>query len=125
LTNAGSYANFVASPGEALVIFGKRFGPPALVTAALVNGKFSTVIGETRVLFDGVAAPMIYAVDGQVSCLAPFALAGKTATVVEVEYKGREVPADSHPCCGVGPRVAHRRFERLGQSGRPQPGQYL
>ena len=89
VANAGSYSSNVVSPGEALVIFGERFGPPMLASAALTaNGTLSTVIGETRVLFDGVAAPMIYAVSGQVSCLAPFALAGKNSTTVEVEYRG-------------------------------------
>jgi len=94
VTNAGSYFANVISPGEALVIFGQRFGPPELANAVLTaEGKLGTLIGETRVLFDGVPAPMIYAVAGQISCLAPFGLAGKISTRVEVEYRGvRSLP---------------------------------
>jgi uncharacterized protein (TIGR03437 family) len=47
----------------------------------------ATEIGETRVLFDGVAAPMVYAVNGQISCVVPYEVAGKALTQVVVEYK--------------------------------------
>lgn len=94
LANAGSYVPNLVAPGEAIVVFGTRFGPPALARAELTaDGKLGTRIGDTRVLFDGVPAPMIYAVNGQVSCLAPFALAGKTVTSVQVEYQGVLSPA--------------------------------
>ncbi len=90
LAGVGNAANYVAgkvSPGEIVVIFGKSFGPAELVGLQLVNGLVSTEIGETRVLFDGVAAPMIYAINGQISCVVPYEVAGKTATQVVVEYK--------------------------------------
>jgi uncharacterized protein (TIGR03437 family) len=40
------------------------------------------------VLFDGVAAPIIYSSAGQVSCIAPYAIAGKANVTVVVEYQG-------------------------------------
>lgn len=89
VASVGSYVNNVVSPGGAVIIFGQRFGPTELARAGLTaDNKLSTVAGETRVLFDGVAAPMIYAVNGQLTCIAPFALAGKTSTSIEVEYRG-------------------------------------
>ncbi len=38
-------------------------------------------------LFDGVAAPMVYAVNGQISCVVPYEVAGKTTTQMVVEYQ--------------------------------------
>jgi hypothetical protein len=67
VTSAGSYVGNLVTPGEAIVIFGTRFGPPVLAGLDFSGGQVATMIGETRVLFDGVPAPMIYAVNGQVS----------------------------------------------------------
>jgi uncharacterized protein (TIGR03437 family) len=90
LPGIGNAANYVAgkvSPGELIVIFGKDFGPAALAGLLLTNGMVTTETGETRVLFDGVAAPMVYAANGQISCVVPYEVAGKTTTQVVVEYK--------------------------------------
>jgi uncharacterized protein (TIGR03437 family) len=92
VANAGSYQASVVAPGEAVVIFGNQFGPAALAGLSLTNGKVDTLIGGTRVLFDGVPAPMIYALTGQVSCFVPFGVAGKITTQVQVEYNGVRSP---------------------------------
>ncbi|MCE5306882.1 MAG: SBBP repeat-containing protein [Acidobacteriales bacterium] len=86
----GNAANYVAgkvSPGEIIVIFGKDFGPATLAGLQLVNGMVATETGETRVLFDGLAAPMVYAASGQVSCVVPYEVASRTTTQVVVEHK--------------------------------------
>ena len=90
--HAASYARGEVAAGEAVVFFGQRFGPPALATLELANGAVTTRLGETRVLFDNVAAPMIYAVDRQVAAFAPFSIAGKQSTQVEIEYRGVKSP---------------------------------
>jgi uncharacterized protein (TIGR03437 family) len=106
ITNAGSYVNNVVSPGEAVVIFGERFGPAALAGAVLgADGKLTTNIGNTRVLFDGVAAPLYYAVAGQVAAFAPFSLAGKTSTQVQVEYNGVKSPLVQIPVLNAVPSL--------------------
>jgi uncharacterized protein (TIGR03437 family) len=90
LAGIGNATNYVAgkvSPGEIIVIFGKDFGPAALAGLQLASGMVATETGETRVLFDGVAAPMVYAVNGQISCVVPYEVAGKATTQVVVEYK--------------------------------------
>lgn len=48
----------------------------------------TTSLGGTRVLFDGVAAPMIYTLQGQVSAVTPFQVAARASTTVEVEFQG-------------------------------------
>jgi uncharacterized protein (TIGR03437 family) len=49
----------------------------------------STTLGGTRVLFDGVAAPMIYSYATQVSAVVPYAVKSKTYTEVQIEYQGQ------------------------------------
>jgi uncharacterized protein (TIGR03437 family) len=91
--NTASYKSDLIAAGEALTFFGERFGPDALVTATLTDGKFPTMLGETRVLFDGVAAPLLYVGKNQVSAIAPFSLAGKVNTLVQIEYRGERSTA--------------------------------
>ena len=80
---------FVVAPGEIVTIFGSNLGPAALTTGQLdANGRLATVLAGTRILFDGVAAPLIYTSPNQVSAIVPFPVAGKTSTTVRTEYNG-------------------------------------
>jgi uncharacterized protein (TIGR03437 family) len=92
VTSAGSYVHSVVAPGEAVVIFGQGFGPGELAGLALNDGVVATQIGETRVLFDGEPAPMIYSVANQASCFVPFSVAGKKLVEMVVEYQGVASP---------------------------------
>jgi len=53
------------------------------------NGIVTKILAETRVLFDGVAAPLIYVSQNQISAVVPYGVAGKTTTELQVEYKGK------------------------------------
>jgi len=86
VVNAASYRGDTVAPGEIVTIFGSGFGPAALVQAQYVDGQLPVSVGETRVLFDGMAAPMIYSMAGQVSAIVPYAVKGTTR--VQVEYQG-------------------------------------
>jgi endo-1,4-beta-xylanase len=89
LVNAASYGGGAVAPGEIVVLFGPTFGPAALALAQVNDaGALSTNLAESRLLFDGVAAPLLYARAGQVSAVAPFGLAVKTKTQVQYEYQG-------------------------------------
>jgi uncharacterized protein (TIGR03437 family) len=92
VVNAASYFPQAVAPGEAIVIFGRRFGPPNLATLLLdPNGVVTTTLGDTRIFFDDIPAPMIYASDangGQVSAFVPFGVSGRTSTVMRLEYRG-------------------------------------
>lgn len=88
VTSAASYAANGVAPGELLTIFGGTLGPATLTTFSLVNNVVPTVLANTRVLFDGVAVPVIYTQTGQASVIAPFSLEGRTVTRIVVEYLG-------------------------------------
>jgi uncharacterized protein (TIGR03437 family) len=45
-------------------------------------------LAGVRVLFDGVPAPLLYASAEQVNAVVPYSVAGRSATVLQVEYLG-------------------------------------
>jgi uncharacterized protein (TIGR03437 family) len=51
-------------------------------------GAFETSYSGYRVLFDGVPAPILYISSTQIDTVAPYAIAGRPSTRVEVEYNG-------------------------------------
>ncbi len=88
VANAANYSTGAVSPGENIVIFGTGVGPATLANGAVVNNAFTTLVGNTRVLFDNVAAPIIYASAGQTSVMVPYGVFGRTTTNIVVEYSG-------------------------------------
>jgi uncharacterized protein (TIGR03437 family) len=89
LTNAASYGNDAVAPGEIVVLFGATFGPESLaVSQAGPDGKLPGLFSDTRLLFDGVAAPILYTRVGQMGAVVPFSVAGHGTTQVQYEYLG-------------------------------------
>jgi uncharacterized protein (TIGR03437 family) len=87
VVNAASYAGGGVAPGELVTIFGTGFGPQPIAFASYgADGYLPVEVGDTRVYFDGIAAPMIYSVSQQVSAVSPYAISGTTQ--VQVEYAG-------------------------------------
>ena len=86
--NAASYDAGGVAPGEIVTIYGDRLGQTAVVQGTVTNAKFNTMAGTTRVLFDGVAAPMIYSSEKQVAAIVPYGIAGKSSTQMTVEMGG-------------------------------------
>jgi uncharacterized protein (TIGR03437 family) len=88
VTSAASYAANAVAPGELLTIFGGTLGPQTLVGFSLDNGVVPAQLSGTRVLFDGVAVPLLYTQAGQVGVIAPFGLEGRPSTRIVLEYLG-------------------------------------
>jgi hypothetical protein len=91
VTNAASYATGAVSPGELVTIFGTNIGPAAAASATTdpATGKLATTIGGVQVLFNGVAAPMIYASSTQVSAVVPYEMAPVVSPSVWIKYAGQ------------------------------------
>ena len=73
VVNAASFLPGAISPGEILSIYGSGF---------------SSGVNATKVTFDGVAAPLLYASTGQINIVAPYEIAGKASTSVQVAAGG-------------------------------------
>ena len=103
--NAASYATGPVSPGENVTIFGTGIGPATLTSNIPVNGSFGTTVGSTRVLFDGVAAPIIYASATQTSVMVPYGVNGRTATSIVVEFTGVQSNPITFSVAGSAPGI--------------------
>jgi uncharacterized protein (TIGR03437 family) len=89
VVNAASYAGGGVSPGMIVTLAGTGIGPDTLAGAAVVNGALATTISGTRVLFDGVPAPIVYVSSRQSSVVVPYSVAGKGSVPMVVEYQGQ------------------------------------
>ncbi|MEJ1934280.1 serine hydrolase [Nostoc sp. NIES-2111] len=88
VVSAASFRGGAVAPGQIVTLFGQNLGGAALTTAAVENGRLATRLNETRVLFDGTPAPLVYTSAQQVSAIVPYGVAGKATTQMTVEYRG-------------------------------------
>ena len=89
LVNAASFLPGPVAPGEIVSFFGFGLGPATPILGQPdETGFFPSELTGTRVLFDGVPAPMILSFTGQVNAIVPYAVAGKETTTVVIEYLG-------------------------------------
>ncbi len=88
VSNTASGFIGAVSPGEEVSLFGTNFGPSTITNATPANGAFPTTLANTQVLFDGVAAPIIGVVSGQVNVMVPYGVSGRATTTVQVSYLG-------------------------------------
>jgi uncharacterized protein (TIGR03437 family) len=106
ITSAASFATGPLSPGEIVTLFGSGMGPATLAGLTINGfGLVDTLLAGTRVLFDGIPAPLVYTSSGQVSAVVPYATAGKSTTQVQVEYLGQRSAAASFPVALTSPGI--------------------
>jgi uncharacterized protein (TIGR03437 family) len=106
IDNSASYQGPSVSPGEIVTIFGTTIGPSVLAGGILTPNNFlATNTGNTQVLFDGRAAPMVYAFSGQVSAVVPYEVAGQTTTQVQVMHNGQTSPTITVPVVAAAPGI--------------------
>jgi uncharacterized protein (TIGR03437 family) len=116
VTNAATFAAGPVAPGEIITIFGAGFGPASLAGLSVNSaGRVSSAIGTTQVTFDGVPAPLVYAVSGQLSAVVPYEVAGKETTVMLITDSGNFSQSVTLPVTSSAPA-----FFTLNQSGRGQ-----
>lgn len=89
IANAASYASGPIAPGEMVVIFGMNLGPTPLVNLQLTaDGRISTTLAGVQVLFDSVAAPLIYVSATQIAAMVPYSVTGSSSVQVQIVYQG-------------------------------------
>jgi uncharacterized protein (TIGR03437 family) len=88
VVNAASGLTGAIAPGEEVSIYGTDLGPTGVLAAQILNGSYPTLLGNTQVLFGGIAAPIIAVTNGQVNAMVPFEIAGQDSIPVQVVYAG-------------------------------------
>jgi uncharacterized protein (TIGR03437 family) len=98
VTCVANTASMVPGPvaaGEIVSIFGTGLGPTGALGGTVANGAFTTSLGGTRVLFDGVAAPLLMVSSSQVNAIVPSPVRFRAQTVMQVEVNGKTMPAQT------------------------------
>jgi uncharacterized protein (TIGR03437 family) len=88
--NGASMQTGAVSAGEIVAIQGTSLGPPApgVNATAGANNMQPTLVSDTQVMFDNVAAPLLYVSAGLINAVVPYEVAGQTQTKMIVTYKG-------------------------------------
>ncbi len=117
IVNSATNLSGAIAPGEIITIYGKDFGPAAGVSSHLTaDGRVDTAVGDTRVLFDGQPGPIAFTIANQVNVIAPYALAGKTSTQVQVEYLGKTTNSVTMPVASAVPGIFSYNSSGKGQA---------
>jgi uncharacterized protein (TIGR03437 family) len=124
IVNAADQSAGRVAPGEIVVLFSKHAGPEVMIGAQANDDRsVPTLLGETRVLFDGIAAPMTFSVRGQVGAVVPYEIAGRPTTEVVVEYRGVRSAAVTLPVVASAPALftldssGHGQAAMLNETG--------
>jgi uncharacterized protein (TIGR03437 family) len=89
VTNAASFLSGAVAPGEVVTLFGSGMGPATGAAAQLdALGNLANSLAGTQVVFDGIAAPLVYVSDKQVSAIVPYEVAKQTTTGMLVLANG-------------------------------------
>lgn len=106
VVNYASGVSGPVAPGEMVAISGSGMGPTQTATSAITaNNHIDTIAGGTRVLFDGIPAPIVSSQSGQIVAIVPYGVAGKTSTQLQVEFNGQRSAALTVPVTDVAPAI--------------------
>lgn len=87
--SAGIQVSGNIAPYELVSLYGTGIGPANAVGGKIVNGYLTKSLGGVQVLFNNVAAPLLYAGPTQINAIVPASVAeGDTATVQIVTPNG-------------------------------------
>ncbi len=115
VVNAASYEGGAVSPGEIVTLFGSVIGPKIAYGARVQDGTLVSKLAATRVWFDNVSAPLIYAYPDQVAAIVPFEVAGKSSVQVQVENLVARTPPFSLKVQDATPAFFTRDASGRGQ----------
>jgi len=122
--NAASWDATAVSPGEIVAIQGTAVGVSEAAFAEPANNKFPTSVSAVRVLFNGLPAPVIYAVPisgqtQQLAAIVPYeVLANPSATSVNVQVEVQGNRSDPLPMkvALANPGIFTNDYSGLGQA---------
>jgi len=106
IVNSASYGGGGVAPGEVVTVFGSGLGPNTPASQQVgSNGAVATTLAGVQVLFDGIAAPLVYVQSNQAGAVAPYEIAGKTSTQVQIAYQGQRSNLLTVPVVNAAPGI--------------------
>ena len=115
VVGAGKLSGTGVSPGQIISIFGQQIGPASTLPLSIVDGVVSNRIVNTRVLFDGTPATLLFVSNGQINAIVPCNVGGKTSVRVQVESNGSWTNVVTLPVFATYPSV----FTQTNSGGGP------
>jgi uncharacterized protein (TIGR03437 family) len=88
IVNAASGQSGALSPGETIAIYGSGIGAAPVELTLDAAGQIATDLQGTEVLINGIAAPLVYASEGQVNAIVPDDVGAFGTATVQVNWKG-------------------------------------
>ena len=82
--SAGIQVSGNVAPYELISLFGSGLGPASAQGAKIVNGALTTSLGGVQVLFDNVAAPLLYVGPSQINAIVPSSVFGQDTVSLQV-----------------------------------------
>lgn len=88
--NAASYSEQGVTPGMIVLLDVENLGGPSAIANLQLTAQntVSTTLANTRVLFDGIAAPLVYVFNNFVSAIVPYEVGSRSSTSIVVEARG-------------------------------------
>ena len=105
VTNAASGTQGPIAPGEIVAVFGDKIGPATLTQFTVSNGTVADQIANTKIFFNGVAAPLVYVSAGLGAAIVPSSVAGSSTVDVIVQYQGNNSAITTFPAADVAPGI--------------------
>jgi uncharacterized protein (TIGR03437 family) len=112
VNSAAGPALSAIAPGEIVSIYGTGLGPAAGVSFSVdaSTGMVDSTLAGVRVLFGGVAAPILYASSTQINAIVPYEIAGQLQATtqeatMQVVYQSNMSPTMTLPVSGAAPGV--------------------
>ena len=117
MVDGASTVSGAVTPGKIVVLYGNNLGPAKLTGATVTtDGRYSTSVGGTQVLFDGVPAPILYTSAGQLAAVVPYAVDGKLGTQVQVRNGNQSSDSVALPVWPAQPGIFSANLSGTGQA---------
>jgi uncharacterized protein (TIGR03437 family) len=103
ILSAASLLPGPVAPGELVTLIGSAIGPASVQQST--GPSSGTVLGGTSVLFDGAAAPLLYASPDQINAIVPYSVAGNATTQVTVTAQGKTIASVTLVTAATAPSI--------------------
>src|SRR5258708_7887192 len=117
VTSSADHKKDSVTSGQLVSVSGSGIGPEKTESLKLdINGRVSTYLGDTQVLFNGIPAPVLAASSGLVDVVVPHGVASDSKVDVILTYKGKVSQPVTLPVVPASPALFTRDGTGQGQS---------
>jgi uncharacterized protein (TIGR03437 family) len=105
VVNAATGNQDALAPGELVSIYGANIGPSSPSGLQVSNGRVTTELAGTQVLFGTVPAPLTFVSAGQINAVVPYSVGDRIATTVQVRSGSQVTPPSTWSLQAVNPGI--------------------